>query len=260
MAKARKISIDSRYLAEFLGTGVFLFLGIGSVAALKLSGITYSQWEISIIWGMAVALGVYLTAGISGAHLNPAVTIALWLFSGFQRHQVIPYIISQLLGAFCAAWLVYLLYHNLFISLENTLNIADEHEANIAFAQIFTTFPHDKLTLIQAFCVETTITAILLALILAIGDDNNGVPNGPLAPLLIGLLVATLGASFGPLTGFAMNPARDFGPRLFAFLTSKDSFALTGDKIFPYMFIPIIAPIVGGCLGAWIYQRFFKPM
>lgn len=258
MKETRKRIINDKCLAEFLGTGVFLFLGMGCVAALKLSGAVYGQWEISIIWGLAVALGVYLTAGVSGAHLNPAVTIALWLFAGFQRCLVLPYIISQLLGAFCAAILVYLLYQNLFIDMEQSMNMVRGSENSIALAGIFTTFPHNSISLVQAFFVETIITSILVALILAIGDDKNGVPNGPLAPLLIGLVVAAIGAAFGPLTGFAMNPARDFGPRLFAFFAGWDVIALTGGKSFPYLFIPIIAPVMGGCLGAWVYKHLIE--
>ncbi len=178
---------------------------------------SFGQWEISIIWGLGVAMAIYLTAGVSGAHLNPAVTIALWLFACFERRKVLPFI-AQTAGAFCAAALVYGLYRQLFLDLEQSQHIVRGTAASLNLAGVFSTYPHPHITFIQAFAVETTITAILMAMIMALTDDGNGIPRGPLAPLLIGLLIAVIGASMGPLTGFALNPARDFGPKLFTSL------------------------------------------
>jgi len=240
-------SLRGECIAEFIGTFTFLFFGMGCVAGLLLAGASYGQWEISIIWGMAVALGVYLTAGVSGAHLNPAVTVALWGFAGFDGRKVIPFIIAQTLGAFCAAVLVYLLYHNLFA--------AADAGKTLDSARVFCTFPNAKINLAQAFATEFVITALLMMLIMGLVDDGNGVPRGPLAPLLIGILVATIGGSFGPLTGFAMNPARDFGPRLFAFFAGWGVPVMTGSRAIPYFLIPLIAPVLGACLGAFIYKR-----
>lgn len=107
-------TLKGQCIAEFLGTGLLIFFGVGCVAALKVAGASFGQWEISIIWGLGVAMAIYLTAGVSGAHLNPAVTIALWLFACFDGRKVVPFIISQFAGAFCAAALVYGLYYNLF--------------------------------------------------------------------------------------------------------------------------------------------------
>ncbi|HBV1945683.1 TPA: propanediol diffusion facilitator PduF, partial [Klebsiella quasipneumoniae] len=94
----------------------------------------------------------------------------------------------------------------------------------------------------------------LMGMIMALTDDGNGVPKGPLAPLLIGLLVAVIGASTGPLTGFAMNPARDFGPKLFTWMAGWGDIAMTGGRDIPYFIVPIIAPLIGACLGAAIYR------
>lgn len=107
-------TLKGQCIAEFLGTGLLIFFGVGCVAALKVAGASFGQWEISVIWGLGVAMAIYLTAGVSGAHLNPAVTIALWLFACFDKRKVIPFIVSQVAGAFCAAALVYGLYYNLF--------------------------------------------------------------------------------------------------------------------------------------------------
>src|SRR5699024_6811034 len=129
--------------------------------------------------------------------------------------RVIPYIIAQLLGAFLAAVMVYLLYFNLFAEAEESAGIVRGSVASLEYASIFSTYPHPALNFGGAFMVEVVIAAILLLLILALTDDKNGAPKGALAPLLIGLAVTAIGASFGPLTGFALNPARDFGPKLF---------------------------------------------
>ena len=102
------------YLSEFLGTFIFLLCGIGCVGALKLAGAGFGQWEISIVWGLAVAMGVYVCGGVCGAHLNPSVTIALALFGDFDRRKVVPYILVQMLAGFCAAALAYAMYYNLF--------------------------------------------------------------------------------------------------------------------------------------------------
>lgn len=247
-------SIIGQCLAEFLGTFIFLSIGMGAVAGLQLAGASYGQWEISIIWGMAVALAVYLTAAVSGAHLNPAVTIALWVFTGFSWRKVIPYIIAQMCGAFCAAALVFGLYYNVLIEFETLSDITRGSQESLVLAGIFTTYPHPALSFISAFMVEMTITAILMGMIMALTDNNNGIPRGALAPLLIGVVIAVIGGAFGPLTGFAMNPARDFAPKIFTYLAGWGELALTGGKEIPYFIVPLIAPIVGACLGAIIYK------
>ena len=244
------------YLAEFLGTFVFLLCGIGCVAGLKLAGASFGQWEVSITWGLAVTMGVYLCAGVSGAHLNPSVTIALAIFGCFDKRKIIPFIIAQMLAGFCAAALVYLLFNNLFT---DALAAAGSPAQTTALAGVFCTFPNPNISMVQAFLTEMVITAVLMALIMALTDDGNGVPRGAMAPLLIGLLVALLGASFGPLTGFAMNAARDFGPRFFAFVAGWGTDVMTGYPLskkitIPYFLIPLTAPIVGACLGAFAYK------
>ncbi len=257
MSGAQKSSFGE-YMAEFIGTFVFMLCGMGCVAGLKLAGASYGQWEISIIWGVAVSMGVYLAAGVSGAHLNPSVTIALAIFGCFDKRKVIPFILAQTFGAFCAAILVYLLYNNLFaLALAAA---AGDAAKTVGVAGIFCTFPNPDISMTQAFCTEMVITAMLMGMVMALTDDGNGVPKGAMAPLLIGLLVALLGGSFGPLTGFAMNAARDFGPRLFAFIAGWGGDVMTGYPLsakisVPYFLIPLIAPIVGSCLGAFLYQR-----
>lgn len=247
-------TLKGQCIAEFLGTALFIFFGTGCVAALKLGGASLGLWEISIIWGVGVSMAVYLTAGVSGAHLSPAVSIALWLFGGFERHKVPAYIVAQVAGAFCGAALVYGLYSSLFFDFEQAHNMVRGSVDGLQLASVFSTYPHPSLSVGQAFLVEMVITAILLAMIMALTDDGNGLPRGPLAPLLIGLLIAVIGASMGPLTGFAMNPARDFGPKLMTYFAGWGSVAFTGDRDIPYFLVPIFAPILGACLGAAAYK------
>ncbi|PKH06818.1 MIP/aquaporin family protein [Moritella sp. Urea-trap-13] len=254
MANNKQHTLMGECLAEFIGTGLLIFFGVGCVAALVLTGASFGQWEISIIWGMGVAIAIYCTAGVSGAHINPAVTIALAAFHGFDKSKVLPYIFSQLAGAFCSAALVYGLYSNLFTDYEIANGFLRNSEAALSTAGIFSTYPHPSLTFIGAFAVEFVITAVLMFAILALGDEGNGEPRGAMNPVLIGVLIAVIGGSLGPLTGFAMNPARDFGPKLFAYFAGWD-YALTGAKDIPYFIVPILGPIVGACFGGWLYPK-----
>ncbi|TCV93472.1 MIP/aquaporin family protein [Biostraticola tofi] len=254
MSHTTRHTLKGQCIAEFLGTGLLIFFGVGCVAALKLAGASFGQWEISIIWGLGVALAIYLTAAVSGAHLSPAVTIALWLFGSVERRKVLPYIGAQFCGAFCGAALVYGLYYNLFFDFEQTHQMVRGSVESLDLAGIFSTYPNPHITVVQAFAVEAVITAILLCLIMALNDDGNGIPRGPLAPLLVGILIAVIGASMGPLTGFALNPARDLGPKFFAYLAGWGNIAFTGGRDIPYFLVPLIAPVVGACVGAFGYR------
>lgn len=250
----KKTTLFGECLAEFIGTGLLIFFGVGCVAALVLAGAQFGQWEISIVWGFGVTIAIYCTAGVSGAHINPAVTIALAAFHGFDKAKVVPYIIAQLLGAFCSAALVYSLYSNLFTDYELAHNLIRGSKEGLATAGIFSTYPHVSISFFGAFAVEFVITAVLMFAILALGDEHNGASRGAMNPLLIGILIAVIGGSLGPLTGFAMNPARDFGPKLFAYFAGWD-YALTGAKDIPYFIVPILAPIAGACFGGWLYPK-----
>lgn len=254
MSKSNDSTLRGQCIAEFLGTGLLIFFGTGCVAALKLTGASLGLWEISIIWGMGVAMAIYLTAAVSGAHLNPAVTVALWLFAGFERRKVLPYAIAQLAGAFCGAALIYGLYYPLFLLYESSHHLLRGSAESLELAAVFSTYPNAHISLIQALLVEIVITAILMCLIMALTDDGNGIPRGAMAPLLIGLLIAVIGAATGPLTGFALNPARDLGPKLFTAAAGWGKTAMTGARAVPYFLVPVIGPMLGACLGAFAYR------
>ncbi|HBT12171.1 MAG TPA: aquaporin, partial [Erwinia persicina] len=180
--------------------------------------------------------------------------VALWLFANFEGRKVLPYAIAQVAGAFCSAALVYGLYHNLFLDYEQTHHMVRGSVESLDLAGIFSTYPNPHIGVGQAFLVEMVITAIMMALIMALTDDGNGLPRGPMAPLLIGFLIAIIGAAMGPLTGFALNPARDFGPKLFAWLAGWGNVAFTGARDIPYFLVPIFGPLVGASLGAFGYR------
>ena len=250
----RQPTLSSQCIAEFFGTALLIFFGTGCVAALKVAGASFGLWEISIIWGIGVSMAIYLTAGVSGAHLSPAVSIALSVFGGFEKRKLPFYILAQVAGAFCGAALVYTLYSSLFFDYEQAHAMVRGSQESLELASVFSTYPHAALSTGQAFLVEMIITAILMAVIMALTDDNNGLPRGPMAPLLIGLLIAVIGSAMGPLTGFAMNPARDLGPKLMTFMAGWGEVALTGGRDIPYFLIPVFAPITGACLGAALYR------
>ncbi len=251
-------TLKDQCIAEFFGTGLFLFFGNSCLCAVKLAGANLGLWEICIVWGLGIALAVYLSAGVSGAHLNPAVTVGLWLFANFERRRVIPFCVAQIAGAFFGAAICYLLYHNLFVSYETAHQMVRGSDESLYLASIFSTYPHPDISVFQAALVEVVITATLISLILALTDDGNGVPRGALAPLLIGILVAVIGASTGPLTGFAMNPARDFGPKLFTYFAGWGTVTFTGARDIPYFIVPIIAPLIGACVGGAGYRFFIS--
>lgn len=252
-----KNNLKGELISEFIGAFILLFFGAGSVATLVLIGADYNNWDIALIWGFAVTMAIYVTGSVSGTHINPAVTIALAVFRGFSWKKVIPYIGAQIAGTFTGAAVTFALYHKSFSAFEQANGIIRGSIDSVATAGIFSTYPQAYLTNMHALIVEIIITAILLMVIFALGDERNtNAPKGkyaPFAAILIGITIAIIGGSFGALTGFAMNPARDFGPKLFAFLAGWGKIALPGPN--GYFWVPIIGPIIGGLLGAYLYEN-----
>ena len=208
-----------------------IFIGCGSVASLVLSGADISQWEISVIWGLAVTIAIYITGAVSGTQINPAVTIELMIYRDFPKEKAIPYIAYQVAACFIGVSTVYFLFENLFINFKSANNIVRASTDGLATAGIFSTYSHIDITIFKALFVEIIITMILFIVILAVGEArNSNKPGSNLAPAMIGLTIVIIDGSFGVLTGFAMNPARDFGPKLFVMLAGWGRFAL-GENI-----------------------------
>lgn len=238
-------------LAEFLGTFVLMAFGIGVVAQFVLSsGGAGSPLGIHIAWGIAVAMGCYVAGGVSGAHLNPAVTIAVAVHRGFPWRKVPAYVAGQVAGAFTAAAVVYATYREAFTAFDGGLRQVAGPRGT---AGIFATYPQPFLSVFPGGFLDQVVgTALLVGVVFAIGDSRNQAPPAGLGPIVVGLLVVVIGAAFGFNAGYAINPARDFGPRLFTALAGW------GDQVFRagggWWWVPVVAPPIGGVLGGWAYD------
>jgi MIP family channel proteins len=236
--------------AEFLGTFVLIIFGAGVVAQVVLSGGSAGSYlSINLAWGLAVTMGVYVAAGVSGAHLNPAVSIALAARRQFAWSKVLPYSLAQIAGAFVASAAVFTIYHD-------ALNHFDSGIRQIAGAQgtagIWATYPQPFLSTMGGFIDQVAGTALLVLLIFALIDRKNSAPAAHIAPGLIGAAVVLIGMTFGFNAGYAINPARDFGPRLFTAIAGWGSGVFTASN--HWWWVPIAGPIVGGLLGAAVYD------
>jgi len=244
-----KQNLLGELVAEFLGTMVLILFGDGVVAMVLLFGqglpgeiVKGGYTNITLAWGLAVTMGIYIAGKISGAHLNPAVTVTMAAFRGFPWSKVIPYSIAQIAGAFVAAALVFWNYHPAFLRVDPQL----DHTAGV-----FTTFPAFPDIMSAGLLDQTIGTALLLLMIFAITDERNQ-PPANLGPVLVGLVVVVIGMSFGGMHGYAINPARDFGPRLFTVVAGFKNNGLTdGAMVF---WVPIVGPIIGGLIGGLVYD------
>jgi len=236
-------------IAEFFGTMVLILFGDGCVATFALfTGLDLGtrNWVVIMFgWGLAVTLGIYVAGAISGAHINPAVTLAFAVRGKFPWNKVVPYWVAQILGAFVAAAILYFVYQGAIVHVAGTKNVAD------AVGGVFYTSPKAFVGTFGAFGDEFLGTALLVGLIFAIVDGRNQPVQGNLNPLIIGFLIVAIGASFGLNTGYAINPARDFGPRLWIAIVSGGA-SLSANNF--YFWIPIVAPLLGGVAGAFIYD------
>lgn len=248
MAARLKIpGLAGELAAEFAGTMILILFGVGVVAQVVGGGIGDHD-SIAWAWGLGVMLGVYVAGRISGAHLNPAVTIALAAFKGFEWRKVAPYCTAQFLGAFVAALVVRWNYTEVLHQADPNLTIKTQG--------VFSTLPGNGTLPVGewgAFRDQIIGTAILLFLILAITDAAGTPPGANLAPFIIGLLVVGIGMAWGTDAGYAINPARDFGPRLASYFTGYGG-AFRDQTGYLYFWIPIVGPILGGLLGAGLYQ------
>lgn len=236
-------------IGEFFGTMVLILFGDGVVATAFLFEPFNTEWIVIILgWGLAVMLGIYVCGAISGAHLNPAVTLALAVRGKVAWNKVLPYWLAQVLGAFVAAAILYFVYQGAIHNFIGSANIAD---AAKGAGFVFYTHPQSFIGTFGAFGDEFIGTALLVGLIFAIVDGRNQPVQANLNPLIIGFLIVAIGASFGRNTGYAINPARDFGPRLWiALVSGGESFTVNNY----YFWIPIVAPLLGGVAGAFIYD------
>jgi glycerol uptake facilitator protein len=263
-------------LAEFLGTFVLIAFGDGvvamAVAALNQSGRAQNNHTIFLAagdwllitwgWAIAVTMAVYVAGGVTGAHINPAVTFGFAVRGEFPWRKVPWYWLAQVAGAFVGAALVFLVYYAAIGSYENANHITRGDLPSVVTYSIFATFPAPYFTggWIGPLVTEITGTAFLLMFVAALSDRRNLAPLSNLTPWLVGLAVAAIGMSYGANSGYAINPARDFGPRLFAFIAGWGQVALPGNGPWfsNYFWIPIVGPLVGGAVGITVYDFIIK--
>jgi len=237
--------------AEFFGTAILILFGCGVVAQVVTSGFPKSMAggdhnSIAFSWGLGVTMAVYVAGRLSGAHLNPAVTIALTVFRGFDARKVLPYIAAQFLGAFVAAILVRFVYADQIAAID------PDHTK--ATQGIFGTSPGSGVSIATAFADQVLGTAILVMVIFAVTSAANNPPMANTGPLIIGLLVVGIGMAWGTNAGYAINPARDFGPRLASWLTGYGDAMYSANGPELYFWLPIIAPVIGGLIGGALFH------
>jgi len=262
--------------AEFLGTFVLICFGDGvvamAVAALNQSGraanastifMASGDWLL-ITWGWAVAVvfGVYVAGGVTGAHINPAVTLGFAVRGELPWKKVPAYWVAQVAGAFVGAALVFLVYHDAISSYESVNHVTRGDLNSVVTYSIFATFPAPYFhgNWVGPLIDQIVGTAFLLMFVAALVDRRNLAPQANLTPWLVGLAVAGIGMSFGANAGYAINPARDFGPRLFAAIAGWGQTALPGNGVgfSNYFWIPIVGPLVGGVIGILVYDFVIK--
>ena len=256
-------------MAEFFGTFVLILFGCGSVAVsvvgLPGSGrqaVAFGAANWLIIawgWGFGVVLGVYVCSGISGGHINPAVTLAFALRRRFPWYKVPGYWAAQLVGAFAAAAVVFAVYVSALNAFNDTNHLASRPESLPTFS-VFATFPAQYFqgSWVGPFVDQIVGTALLLALVAALIDRRNTAPLANLTPFIIGLVVVGIGLSFGTNAGYAINPARDLGPRIFTEIAGWGHLAFPGQGQWfdNYWWIPIVGPLIGGIVGIVAYDLF----
>ena len=242
--------------AEFFGTFILILFGCGVVAQVVAGGIGNHD-SIAWSWGLGVMLGVFAAGRISGAHLNPAVTLALAAFQGFEWRKVLPYSAAQTLGAFVAALIVRWNYTEVIGKIDPGHTIKSQG--------IFSTLPgngSNPVSDLGGLRDQIIGTAILVFILFAITDVRNSPALANMTPFIVALLIVAIGMAWGTDAGYAINPARDFGPRLAAFVTGYHS-TFRDQYHNLYFWVPIVGPLVGGLIGGGLYkyalQRFLPP-
>lgn len=257
------------FTGEFFGTFLLVFFGCGSVCASVLTGAQVGVFQVAIVWGLGIATAIYLTGALSGAHLNPAVTVSMAVWSDFPKNRVAPYVAAQLLGAFVGAAVLYFIFGDALAVFEKANYLVRGQPGSEASAMVFGEFfpcpgghpltaeARARISPLAAFGAEVIGTAILLLVIFCVTDERNKARPQVLTAATIGLTVTLLISLLGPLTMACFNPARDLAPRVFSSVAGWGAlpFAVNGHG---WLTVYICAPLVGGLLGGLLYRVFFQ--
>jgi glycerol uptake facilitator protein len=268
-------------LAEALGTFLLVLFGCGAVHAAVLTGAQSGLWQVAIVWGLAVMFAAYVCGGISGAHINPAITIALAVWGRFGWSGVPGYLLAQLGGAMLAAVALFFVYGPNLTAKEHDKSVRRGETGSIVTAMCYGEYyPNPgslaasserwsdaawtelqtRVTFLHAFVAEVLATAVLALVVFAMTDSrNSSAPPSYLAPVFIGLTVAALISIVAPLTQACFNPARDFGPRLVAYLAGWGAAAIPGPNGHGFFTVYILAPTLGAVLGGGVYDLLLRP-
>lgn len=264
--------LSAALVGEVLGTFLLVLFGTGSVACAVLTGALNGLWQVAVVWGFGVTIAIYCSAALSGAHLNPAVSLAFAILRprSFPPSRLVPYCSAQLIGAIGAGLLVWAVFAPFLARFELKEGLvrgaAGSERAAMIFGEyfpnpaVFGTGP-DAAALVSplgAMLVEALGTGILVLVIFALSDpDNAAAPEPTLVPFFVGFTVAVLISLFAPITQAGWNPARDFGPRLVAVAAGYGSIAIPGPQA--GFWIYIVGPLVGGVAGGLTYERLVRP-
>lgn len=260
------------YAAEVVGTFLLVLFGTGAIASSVLTGAQTGIWQVAAVWGFGVTLAIYVSAGASGAHLNPAVSLSMAIFrrDEFPLRRLVPYWASQLAGGVIAGAVVLLVFGPFIERFEADRGIERGAPGSQASAMVFGEyFPNpdifgtdgaafDLVSPLAAAGVEALGTGILVFIIFALVDRRNARrPSSQITPFFIGFTVAVLISLFAPITQAGWNPARDFGPRIVAALAGWGEIAIPGPR--NGFWVYIVGPLVGGPIGAALYELLIRP-
>lgn len=247
-------SLRREMAAEFIGTFMLLVFGCGSVAQVVLSHQNAGNFlTIHLAWGLAVMLAVYLVGSISGAHLNPAITLALAVRHRFPWKKTVPFITAQFLGAFVASMVVYITYHEAIAAFDGGVRHVT---GDLATAGIWATYPQNFLSTFPGGLIDQMVgTGLLTLVVFALADKGNTLISPWFTPVIVGCSVMLIGMTFGFNSGYAINPARDLAPRLFSALAGW------GPEVFRagnyWWWVPVVGPILGAVLAGCLYDFLF---
>lgn len=274
-------SLTACFTAEVIGTFLLIFFGLGAVHVAVLTGDLAGLWQVGSVWGASIMLAIYAVGGVSGAHINPAITVGLATWGLFPWSRVAPYLVAQLTGAMLAAAVLFAFFQGFLTEKENAKGVVRGERGSIITAMCYGEyFPnpgplaggtatydeaeHRRLdgcvSELTACLAEILGTAILAMMVVAVTEERN--PLGPqrLAPVFIGLTVIALICVIAPITQACFNPARDFGPRLFAYFAGWGEVALPGPRPTGFLTVYILSPLVGAVLGIGFYRKTIRPV
>jgi MIP family channel proteins len=242
-------------IGEILGTCFILLFGNGVVVSVVVFGLGNFE-SINWAWGLGVLFGIIVSAKLSGAHLNPAVSIALTIRGDLKPSKLPFYILAQIIGAFIGSLLVYMNYSEAILEFEIKAGILRSSIESIRTASLFATYPASQISNWNAFFDQFLGTTILVFLIFVINEEKNKIFDTNIAPILVSLVVVAIGMSFGVNAGYAINPARDLGPRIMTYMLGWGKIVFTVRD--NYFIIPIISPILGGIFAVYLHKFLVK--